>query len=97
MVESGSDGLALVARGHYDVVLSDVDMGTMDSADFYQRAIGLDPALNGRIVFFADQRAAEFSPEERVSLGAVVAAPAMLSQVCRAVALVARGERQLHS
>jgi len=95
VAESGRDGLALMERQRYDVVLSDIDMTPMDSLDFYQQAVSLDPALAGRIVFFADQRH-ETPQEEHVSLGAVVAAPALLGQIRRAVALVASGARQLH-
>lgn len=95
VAESGSDGLALMERKRYDVILSDIDMTPMDSLDFYQSAVSLDPALAGRIVFFADQRT-ETPADEHVSLGAVVAAPALLGQIRRAVALVANGARSLH-
>lgn len=93
---SGQEGLSLVANRHFDVVLSNIDLGPMASVDFFQRAVGLNPALAGRFLFFSGSSAAINEDDEHVSLPAVIAAPARLGQIRQAVEQLTRGGRLLH-
>ena len=48
---AGEDALAILAREHYDVVLSDLRMPGMNGQEFYRRAVAQHPELSHRIVF----------------------------------------------
>lgn len=95
--ETGPDGLARLQAEHFDVILSDIDMGAMDSLDFYQRVVNLDPGLSGRFIFFVGSRA-EAAAAQLAATGPVelLSKPSLLGQICRAVAGIAHGERILH-
>jgi signal transduction histidine kinase len=47
----GMAGLALIARGHYDLILSDVKMPDLDGKALFREVRGLDPALARHFVF----------------------------------------------
>lgn len=96
VAESGPEGLSLVEREHFDVILSNIDLQPMPSVDFYRRALGLDPTLAGRFLFFSDNGGTLGGGDETVSLPAVIAAPARLGQIRQAVAHLARAGRPLH-
>lgn len=48
---AGEDALEMLARDHYDVILSDLRMPGMDGQEFYRRAVAEHPELTHRIVF----------------------------------------------
>lgn len=93
VVPSGTAGLERLDERHYDVILADIDMSAMDSLDFYRQAVGVHPTLARKFVFFVGKRdQAGVLPDEATTL----AKPAMVSQICLAVAGIAHGERVMH-
>lgn len=95
LAESGDEGLARIAQQPFDVILSDVDMGTMDSFEFYRRAVSVDPAIALRCVFFAGGEGGSAMPAE-LPAEQIFGKPAFVEQLCRTVAGVARGNGSRH-
>jgi CheY-like chemotaxis protein len=96
LVASGAEGLARLEKEEFDVVLSDINMQAMSSLEFYARVIDSKPQMKDRFVFFAG-RALDASLEPLAADGAIVlAAPAMISHLRRAVAGIAHKSRVFH-
>lgn len=96
LVESGPEGLARLENQHFDVVISDINMLAMSSLEFYARVIGRKPEMKDRFVFFAgaafDESLEPFADGEAT----VLAKPALISQLRRAVAGIAHKSRVFH-
>jgi two-component system cell cycle response regulator CpdR len=96
LVESGPEGLVRLENEHFDVVISDINMLAMNSLEFYAKVIGLDPEMKDRFVFFTG--AALQESMEAVGAGevTVLAKPAMISHLRRAVTDIAHRSRVFH-
>lgn len=96
VAESGAEGLARIAQQPFDVVLSDVDLGAMDSLEFYRRAVSVEPGIALRCVFFAGGGEGTAQMTRDLPGSQLVGQPAFIEQICRTVSGVARGESSSH-
>jgi CheY-like chemotaxis protein len=55
IARNGEDGLEKVKSGHYDIILSDVDMPVMSGIEFYREASLEEPHIGERFIFFSGQ------------------------------------------
>lgn len=96
LVENAIEGLARLENESFDVVISDVDMLTMSSLEFYARVIGRNPEMKDRFVFYAggamNSNREPFASDEVT----VLAKPELVSQLRQAVAGIAHKSRILH-
>lgn len=52
VAEDGEQGLKCIRDGHFDVVVSDVEMPNLNGIELYKEALVIDPDLQKRFVFF---------------------------------------------
>jgi CheY-like chemotaxis protein len=52
IARDGEEGLALIQGGHFDLIVSDVEMPKMNGVDMYKQAIEVDPSIACRFIFF---------------------------------------------
>jgi CheY-like chemotaxis protein len=96
LVESGPEGLVRLENEHFDVVISDINMLAMNSLEFYARVIGRDPEMKDRFVFFAGVALQESLEAVVAGEATVLAKPALVSHLRRAVTEIAHRSRVLH-
>jgi CheY-like chemotaxis protein len=96
LVESGPEGLVRLENEHFDVVISDINMLAMNSLEFYARVIGLDPEMKDRFVFFAGVALQESLEAVAAGEATVLAKPALVSHLRRAVTEIAHRSRVFH-
>jgi len=65
---NGRDALERIARGRYDMVITDIKMPDMDGRALHQKLVELDPALARRTVFITGDTV---SPDTRTFLDSV--------------------------
>jgi len=96
LVENAIEGLDRLENESFDVVISDVDMLTMSSLEFYARVIGRNPEMKDRFVFYAG---ATLNGDRELFAGdevTVLAKPELVSQLRQTVAGIAHRSRILH-
>jgi CheY-like chemotaxis protein len=96
LVESGPEGLVRLENEHFDVVISDINMLAMNSLEFYARVIGRDPEMKDRFVFFAGVALQESLEAVAAGEATVLAKPALVSHLRRAVTEIAHRSRVFH-
>jgi CheY-like chemotaxis protein len=96
LVESGPEGLVRLENENFDVVISDINMLAMNSLEFYARVIGRDPEMKDRFVFFAGVALQESLEAVAAGEATVLAKPALVSHLRRAVTEIAHRSRVLH-
>lgn len=52
VAEDGAKGITHIRDGHFDVVISDVEMPNLNGIELYEQALAVDPGLGKRFVFF---------------------------------------------
>jgi len=96
VVESGPEGLLRLERERFDVVVSDINMLAMSSLEFYARVIGSNPEMKDRFVFFTGVPLEESLDAADAGEAIVLAKPALISHLRRAVADIAHRSRIVH-
>ena len=85
IASNGEEGFALIEKGHFDLVVSEVELPNMNGIEMYNKAVAVDPALEGRFVFFTSTE----NPEHLsylCSLNAIVLPkPSPVKLICRAI------------
>lgn len=51
--QNGLEALEKTAESHYDVIISDIKMPVMDGMELYRQALGRDPDIKPRFLFFS--------------------------------------------
>lgn len=59
VAKDGMEGIARIQEGHFDVVVSDVEMPKLNGIEMYKQALDLDPNLKKHFVFFTGTRKPE--------------------------------------
>jgi len=59
-VSNGKDALAKVNNSHYDVILSDIDMPSMNGIDFCKEAMKGNPSIISRIIYCSSAHNEEY-------------------------------------
>lgn len=59
LARDGEKGLDCVREGHFNVVVSDVEMPNLDGIALYKQALEIDPELKNHFVFFSGTRKPE--------------------------------------
>ena len=59
LAQDGVTGLDFIRDGHFNVVVSDVEMPNLDGIALYKQALEIDPDLKKRFVFFSGTRKPE--------------------------------------
>jgi CheY-like chemotaxis protein len=85
IASNGEEGFALIEKGHFDLVVSEVELPNMNGIEMYNKAVAVDPALEGRFVFFTSTE----NPEHLsylCSLNAIVLPkPSPVKSICKAI------------
>jgi CheY-like chemotaxis protein len=96
LVESGSEGVARIENEYFDVVISNINLPAMSSLEFYALVVGRHPEMKERFVFFAGGPLEESLASLAAGEATVLAGPAMISHLRRAVAGIAHRSRIFH-
>jgi CheY-like chemotaxis protein len=59
LAQDGVTGLDFIRDGHFNVVVSDVEMPNLDGIALYRQALEIDPDLKRQFVFFSGTRKPE--------------------------------------
>ena len=85
IASNGEEGLALIEKGHFDLVVSDVELPKMNGIEMYNKAVVVDPALEGRFVFFTSTENTDHQNYLRSINAIVLAKPSPVKSICRAI------------
>ena len=85
IASNGEEGLALIEKGHFDLVVSDVELPKMNGIEMYNKAVVVDPALEGRFVFFTSTENTDHQSYLRSINAIVLAKPSPVKSICRAI------------
>jgi len=59
MAEDGMEGLNMAHAKKYDIIISDIDMPSMDGIEFYKRLIKTMPFMKQRVLFITGNKERE--------------------------------------
>lgn len=85
IASNGEEGLALVEKGHFDLVVSDVELPKMNGIEMYNKAIAVDPKLEGRFVFFTSTGNPHHQSYLKSLNAVVLPKPSPVKSICRAI------------
>lgn len=60
IARDGKQGLESIRQGHFNVVVSDVEMPNLNGIELYKQALAVDPDLKKHFVFFTGTRKPEY-------------------------------------
>ena len=52
VARNGEEGISRIQQGHFDLIVSDIEMPKMNGIDMYIQALAVDPTLCSRFIFF---------------------------------------------
>ncbi len=52
IARNGEEGISHIQQGHFDLVVSEIEMPKMNGVEMYKQALMLDPTLSSRFIFF---------------------------------------------
>ena len=52
IARNGEEGISHIQQGHFDLIVSDIEMPKMNGIDMYLQALAVDPTLRSRFIFF---------------------------------------------
>lgn len=96
VADNAIEGLARLENESFDVVISDIDMVTANSLEFYASVIGRNPAMKDRFVFYTGDALNE---SRKLFVGddvTILLKPELISQLRRTVSGVAHRSRIMH-
>jgi CheY-like chemotaxis protein len=59
IARNGEEGMAYIQKGHFDLIVSDIEMPKMSGVEMYKQAAELDPSIASRFIFFSGTASAE--------------------------------------
>ena len=89
LAEDGAKGLEKIREGHFDVVISDVEMPNLNGIELYQQALEMDPELGKRFVFFSATSNPEYCRFIESTEAVLLSKPAPLSLLRKVINEVA--------
>jgi CheY-like chemotaxis protein len=93
---NGEEGLELLRREHFDVVIADVQMPKLTGIELHRKACGIDPELCRHFIFFTSSRAPEHRAYAHAHGTLFLQKPAPLSSLRKSVDQVAGMGRPTH-
>lgn len=91
VAEDGERGIERIREGHFDVVVSDVEMPNLNGIELYKQALSVDPDLGKHFVFFTGTGNSEFCEFIEAENIAILPKPAPLSLLRKVINQVASG------
>lgn len=85
IARNGEEGLALIEKGHFDLVVLDVELPKMNGIEMYNKAVVVDPALEGRFVFFTSTENPDHQNFLKTLNAFVLPKPSPVKSICRAI------------
>lgn len=82
LARNGEEGLAHIQRGHFDLIVSDIEMTAMNGVDLYKRAIETDPSIANRFIFFTATENPEHLDFVRAANVLLIAKPSPVKVIC---------------
>lgn len=59
IARNGEEGMAYIQKGHFDLIVSDIEMPKMSGVEMYKQAAELDPSIVSRFIFFSGTASAQ--------------------------------------
>lgn len=89
LAEDGEEGLARIREGHFNVVVTDVEMPKVNGIEVYKQALAVDPNLKKCFVFFTGTRKPEHHTFFKSSNVIMLPKPSPLSRLRKVINEVA--------
>jgi CheY-like chemotaxis protein len=85
LARDGEEGLSHIQEGHFDLIVADVIMPKMDGIEMYKKALSIDPALEGRFIFFTGTEDLEELNFLQSSNVTVLPKPSPVKLICQVI------------
>jgi CheY-like chemotaxis protein len=88
VARDGDEGLAQIRKGHFDLILSEVNTPKIRGIEMYKKALTLAPELEYRFIFFSDTKRSEDLNFLMTSKIAFLPKPSSVQQICNAISRI---------
>lgn len=95
VAEDGAKGITHIRDGHFDVVISDVEMPNLNGIELYEQALAVGPGLGKRFIFFTGTGNLDYRRFIENRECALLSKPAPLSLLRKLVNEVAEADRDI--
>ena len=81
----GEEGLAYIQEGHFDLIITDVEIPKINGLEMYKQAVGINPALKSRFIFFTGTEKPEYLSFFKSSNVIVLPKPSPVKLICKVI------------
>jgi len=82
IAHDGLEGIFHIRQGHFDLIVSDVEMPEMNGIEMYKQALAIDPSLCRRFIFFTGTENPEYLDFVRSSKLLMLPKPSPVRLIC---------------
>lgn len=82
LARNGAEGLSCIQQGHFDLIVSDIEMPKMNGIDMYKQAMQADPSLRSRFIFFTGTENPEHLAFVRSTKTLMLPKPSTVKSIC---------------
>ena len=82
IASNGQEGLSCIRQGHFDLIVSEIDLPIMGGVEMVKQALAKDPAIGSRFVFFTGTENEEYLEFVRSSKILLLPKPSPVRLIC---------------
>ena len=82
IARNGEEGMAYIQKGHFDLIVSDIEMPKMSGVEMYKQAAELDPSIASRFIFFSGTASAQYLNFVRSTNVLMLPKPSPVKVIC---------------
>lgn len=82
IASNGQDGISYLRQGHFDLIVSEIDLPIMNGVEMYKLALEKDPTIGSRFLFFTGSENPEYLDFVRSSKILMLPKPSPVRLIC---------------